>query len=86
MKSKEMHVGQILPVKLYNQLMENKWREDYRFASESNSSFRPQLAFYLFFDTKGNKRQKGYVLIYQEGSLCRKTKRECLIEKEAKGL
>ena len=92
MATEKMEVGTILPVSRYNKLMQEKWNRDYdAFSKEMRAGRRfhteaPQLAFYLYFNTRGNTRANGYVLITPNGSLCKKTKAECLIEKQKKNL
>lgn len=87
-----MKIGQIIPVEQYNRIMERKWNTDYLAVMDEVSVGKrhltelPQLAFYLFFDKNGNKRKRGYVLNYENGSLCCKTKRECEAEKQKRGL
>jgi len=88
----EIKIGTILPVARYNEIMTRKWKDDYeKTMKEINAGRRhttelPQLAFYLFFDTKGNQRKRGYVLNYEGGAMCFKTKAECVKEKIKKGL
>ncbi len=88
----EIEVGQIIPVEQYNRIMERKWNTDYSATMDEVRTGKrhltelPQLAFYLFFDKNGNKRKRGYVLNYENGSLCRKTKRECEAEKTRLGI
>lgn len=84
----ELKIGQIISVAKYNAMMESKWRSDYdkRIKQPNGHMNLPQLAMYLFFDTKGNKRQRGYVLQYKEGVMCLKTKKDCLIEKARRGI
>jgi len=92
MQIEKMAVGTILPVSRFNKLMQDKWNRDYNAFSEEMRANRrhytesPQLAFYLYFNARGNARTKGYVLITPNGSLCKKTKEECLIEKNKKNL
>ncbi len=83
-----MEIGEIISVVKYNAMMELKWRSDYdkRIKEPDGYMNLPQLAMYLFFDTKGNKRQRGHVLQYKEGVICLKTKRDCLVEKKRLGL
>lgn len=88
----EIPNGKILPVEQYNRIMTRKWNTDYSVVMDEVRAGRrqitelPQLAFYLFFDTKGNQRKRGYVLNYEGGAMCFKTKAECVKEKIKKGL
>jgi hypothetical protein len=88
----EIKVGQIISVEQYNRIMERKWNTDCAAVMDEvrvgkrHLTELPQLAFYLFFNKNGEPRKRGYVLKYQNGSLCRKTKRECEAEKTRLGI
>ncbi len=88
----ELQIGQIVSVTEYNEIMQRKWKSDFnKFTEQARLGNRswseaPQLAFYLFFDKNGEPRKRGYVLKYKEGVMCFKTKRECILEKDKKGI
>jgi hypothetical protein len=82
-----MEIGQIMPVARFNELAQQKWNKDYDNAVEEAKNGKrnwgnlPQLAFYLFFDKKGNPRKRGYVVKTAKNSyMCRSKKSECIAE------
>ena len=84
----DMQIGQIMQVAKFNNMATQQWHNDYhKKINEPNGHIGlPQLAMYLFYDKRGADRKRGYVLKYKEGYLCRKTKRECEVEKQKRGL
>lgn len=88
-----MEIGEILQVKKFNEQARLKWNKNYDAvmrdikAGTRTVGELPQLAMYLFFDKRGNARDRGYVLKYAEDAyLCQATKRECTKEKQKRGL
>ena len=77
MRYQDLKPGQILTVKRYNSLSKAKWNEDYDKASrEGRHPNMPQLAMYLYFNSKGTERTTGYVLITENGSMTFKNKKD----------
>jgi len=65
----------LLQVKQYNKQAYNRWQQAVEKARENNSLL-PNIAFYLYFNNKGNKRKNGWVVTYQNGSRYFKNKKE----------
>ncbi len=76
MKIEDYKPGAILSVKTFNKLAEDQWRRNWDKAKAEGRDWgqMPQLAMYLYFNTKGGVRNTGYVKITQNGSMCFKTK------------
>lgn len=75
-----MEIGQILQVQKFNQQAEARWRQRVDEWKERHIAGEgiPQLAFYVFTDSKGQYKKRGYVIkTSADGYKCRPTKREC---------
>jgi len=76
----KIQIGQIVPVKEYNQLAENKWVQRSDEARIKNQP-RPNLCFFVFTDRRGNYRTRGFVKRTAHDSwLFAKTKKELLLK------
>jgi len=74
----DIQIGQVVQVKLYNQLAEKKWSKRFEEAHKNNQP-KPNLCFYVFTDKKGNYRTRGFVKrTHNDGWNYYKTKREAL--------
>ena len=77
----DIKLGQVVNVKLYNQLSHAKWQRDWDKAKSEGRDWgcMPQLAFYGFYHPKtGELRETGFVRKLRTGSHWFKLKRDAL--------